>query len=196
MAKVVKKVDLEKLSTIKDDSTLIAVIGTEKKPIYAVFYKKSASGLSYCITVESPANIVYREFVNPSKAKKIAKRIIETYTEVVEAMEENDKEEPDEVTYYCNNPDCGAKGVITEPIMDEAGKMTCPFCGKELDEEEVDYDFDIKYDRLMEIAGILLTYIECADVESAEALKDCYNELEEWGIEEEELNYIAACREE
>lgn len=195
MARVNYKIDIRTLPFIQSVRTLIAVIGTIEKPMYAVFYNKGAVGNSFSLTVESPEDVVCQQWTGPTTVTESTMELIDTYVKIVDRvmlMEEDataDDEDGD-VQYYCNNPDCGAKGLITEPMSSELGKMICPFCGEELDEEEIEYENEVDFDRLMEIARMLLDYIEYKCGHTEAQITECYKELESWGIESEEIDYI------
>lgn len=195
MARVNYKIDIRTLPFIQSAKTLVAVIGTNEKPMYALFYNKGVVGNIFFLTVESPEDVVCQQWVGPTTAIETAIDLIDGYQKIVERVElmgEDATEEDDEEVqeYYCNNPDCGAKGLITEPMSNELGKMICPFCGEILDEEEIDYQYEVDFDRLIEIARMLIDYIEYKVGHTELLMKECYKELESWGIELEEIDYI------
>ncbi len=158
--------------------SLIAMVGTEEEGALYGFFLERVPGRIVCNVIVEGAkdNTMVTIPCTVDEAIDVLKEEIARYSE--EKIEDDEEEE---TKYYCNNPDCSERGLITEPIMSEKGKMICPFCYEQLDEIELNV---ISYERLMEIADAAIHCLE-------DLYLDPYVLLGEYDIKEEEIEAIS-----
>lgn len=146
----------------------IAGVGSQEKPEYILFLDANKNDPGFHVTVEN-SNKTVEEFVRLDDDDWIGKvkKLTEYYN--AEFLEEPETE----TVYYCTNPDCPENGLITEPLLEESGKMVCPSCGEELSEEEDLVNQGMAYERAMEILNSIFLF--CS---GEEAFEEALNNVE------------------
>lgn len=188
--KVKYKINLSELEKCTKQKTLVAIIGTEKQPVYALFFCRGISKDTYYISVEDKEKELHKEWVGMRTVLETAKNMIAEYVSILEDEIKygiDDEDADDDVNYYCNNPDCAECGLVTEPLRSEAGLMLCPSCGGLLDEEE---KYRLGLQRVTEIAAMLITIIELNLDKVADADEILEDFLAPWGIDADEIEAI------
>lgn len=177
MAKVEYKTDLTMLATVQK-KVLVALIGTMEKPMYALFYDPIADSF----IVENKEGIVFSSSVFTENLEERARELVSRYEKLITPEEEEEEEEED---FYCNNPYC-SESLVINPIYDGMDYM-CPSCGEALDHEE---ESGLLYDKILDIAYSLWSYIQYSLCTSNEKYKETLEELEDWGVEQKDVELL------
>lgn len=178
MAKVEYKTDLTMLATVQK-KVLVALIGTMEKPMYALFYDPIADSF----IVENKGGIIFFSSIFTENLEERARELVNRYEKLITHEEEGEEEE--EEVFYCNNP-CCAESLVTNPIYDGMDYV-CPSCEEALEHED---ESSLSYDKLLDIAYSLWSCIQYSLCTSNEKYKETLETLEEWGVEQADIELL------
>lgn len=160
------------------EKTMVARIGTEECPVYAVFIEKEKD--KYLVSIEDKDGKVDTDSAYRFNVLTVIESFVSYAKDLV--SDEQDDEESEELELYCTNPKCDAE-FVDYPIFLNGAKL-CPECGEELEEKEVGYK-GLDEIRLKKIILDLLEYAS-----STEDGTDVYFIADVIGITNEELEEI------
>lgn len=152
MARIKYVIDMEEFKQQVEGNNdkggmLVVMIGEDKEPLYGLFVKKAED--KFCVYLRSRKSQEVIEYGLCETAEDVETLITAEVKNLASTINDADKE------YICTNPECSEYKV--KPVSLTEGIKVCPVCGDEVEEVGVeDENVDISYDRLMEIANIVI----------------------------------------
>lgn len=186
---LVKKEDIPFKARNKGTEEPIVLIGSTERPIYLLTVGMFCGDIFVSVFETDETGIIKDKFamleqkindllsVNTELEKLITK-----YTNSID----NDEEELENSSFFiCDNPEC-SEHLVHNPLY-VGGEWVCPMCGEAVRETVLDEPEEVEFDRLKEIASILI-------MELIDNYNISINEMEfELGIGAEEIEYITGC---
>lgn len=185
---LVKREDIPLKAMNKGTNEPIVLLGSNKRPLYLFTIGTFAGDIFISVfavnekgKTEADLAVLEQKINNLISVNTELERIITKYTNYIDSDEEELEESS---SFVCDNPEC-SEHLIQEAIYLD-GEYVCPMCGEPVREIFTDTLEELDYDRLKEIASILI-------LELMEKYKVSSYEMETIiGIDPEEIEYITA----
>lgn len=160
----------------EERSMYLITVGTFHSDVYVSVFNINENGV-----VGSDLAILEQKINDPTQIITETEKIVTNFTNNIDNKE---KEFEENSFFVCDNPECSEHLVYNPFCLD--GKLVCSACGEAVREVAFNEVEEIDYERLREIASILI--LELME-EYGVSIYEMENEL---GIDSEEIDYITS----